>query len=389
MSIISKICFTNTVTLKWLSSYFVNLFRKEDRKPYHIFFCLLDHYEPGTGNVSRETELERVEELLEKYPRLVKNHKDFYGNTPKRTWFFPPHYHRNYNLKKLVSLCENGYGEIELHLHHGKTRPDTYQNLKNTILKCIEEYSLFGIFGQKDGKKKYGFIHGDWALDNSRGGKYCGVNNELIVLKETGCYADFTHPSMIETNPSLVNSIYYASDDPNKPKSYKSGEKVRKHGNEVGDLMLIQGPLYPFFISNKPWSLRTMGDAINGDPPVNERRIDTWVRTNICVQGKNDFIFIKTHTHGATDNKAVLGLEIEKIFSYLEWKYNDGRNYILHYVTARELYNIVKAIEAGENTSNPEEYRNYYVDKPFYDSSVDISEASDILRQLVSVTYKS
>ncbi len=115
-------------------------------------------------------------------------------------------------------LCEQGYGEIELHLHHGNHKPDTDENLKNTILQCIQEYSIFGVFGEKDSNKNYGFIHGDWALDNSRDGKYCGVNNEITILKETGCYADFTHPSMIETNPSQINSIFYATDDPQKTK---------------------------------------------------------------------------------------------------------------------------------------------------------------------------
>jgi hypothetical protein len=348
---------------------------------------MVDHYEPGTGKVSKEVELRNVDELLDKYPTLVEGHKDFCGNVHRRTWFFPPHYHRNNNLKKLVSLCEQGYGEIELHLHHGKTQPDTVENLKNTILQCIEEYSRFGIFGENDGNKKYGFIHGDWALDNSRGGRFCGVNNELSILKETGCYADFTHPSIVETNPSLINSIYYAIDDPHKPKSYDSGERVKRNGKEYGDLMMIQGPIHPFWLSKKPWSLRAIGDAINGFPPTNKRRINAWVKTNIHVQGKNDFIFIKTHTHGAVDSSAVLGPEMEEILNYLESKYNDGHNYILHYVTARELYNIIKAIEGGENLNNPEAYRNYNISKPNYNSSVDISEASDKLKQLVSKTY--
>jgi hypothetical protein len=132
---------------------------------------------------------------------LARNHKDYADNIPKRIWFFPPHYHRNNNLRDLISLCEKGYGEIELHLHHGKTKPDSAENLKRTIIQCIEEYYSFGIFGTEDGHRKYGFIHGDWALDNSRNGKYCGVNNEIQILKETGCYADFTFPSLNEANP--------------------------------------------------------------------------------------------------------------------------------------------------------------------------------------------
>ena len=102
METIKKILFTSAITIKWLRSQLKLSFRKGSKIPIHICFCLVDHYEPGTGNVSKEIEIDRVNELVENYPIIVKNHKDNNGNIPKRTWFFPPHYHRNNNLKKLV-----------------------------------------------------------------------------------------------------------------------------------------------------------------------------------------------------------------------------------------------------------------------------------------------
>ena len=62
------------------------------------------------------------------------------------------------------------------------------------------------------GELPYGFIHGNWALDNSRpDGRCCGVNNELAILRETGCYADFTLPSAPSpAQTAKINSIYYA-----------------------------------------------------------------------------------------------------------------------------------------------------------------------------------
>ena len=54
------------------------------------------------------------------------------------------------------------------------------------------------------------------------------------------------------------------------------------------------------------------------------------------------------------------------MFTYLEKKYNDGNNYILHYATARECYNIVKAAEAGMQ-GKPNEYRNFII-KPYIES---------------------
>ena len=49
----------------------------------------------------------------------------------------------------------------------------------------------------------------------------------------------------------------------------------------------------------------------------------------------------------------------------LSKEYNDGENYILHYVSAREMYNIAKAAEAGKN-GNPNEYRDFILAKPTF-----------------------
>jgi hypothetical protein len=349
---------------------------------------MVDHFEPGTGNATFDVERERVRTLLSDYPKLVRDHRDFAGNIPKRTWFFPPHYHRNNNLRDLISLCAGGYGEIELHLHHGKTKPDSAENLKRTLVQCIKEYSVFGIFGTENGNRKYGFIHGDWALDNSRNGKYCGVNNEIQILKETGCYADFTFPSLNEANPIKINSIYYVQGNPKKAKSYNKGIAVRRLGKKLEDLMIIQGPAHPFFFKKKILlGIRVWGDPINGTPPTAKERIDLWVKTAIHIKGKREWIIIKTSMHGATDVTAVLGKEMDEIFSYLETKYNDGENYILHYVTARELYNIIKAIEAGELAKDPEEYRNYKIKPPTYNSLINCPGASEKLKEYVFETY--
>ena len=375
------------VSFKWYLNYFCQFFRLTT-KPVHILFCMVDHFEPGTNNASVDVEKKRMKLLLDKYPELADRHLDSFGNKPKRTWFFPPHYHRNGSLRDLVSLCEKGYGEIELHLHHGKSKPDTSENLKATIELCLKEYSQFGIFGKEHGKIRYGFIHGDWALDNSRNGKFCGVNNELQILKETGCYADFTFPSSNESNPFQINSIYHAKDDPDKPKSYNWGVKARRHGSGKGDLLMIQGPIYPFFKTKSPFSIRIFGDSITGKPPVTKSRIDKWIRTGIHVRGKNEWIIVKTHTHGASDDAdAVLGNEMDSIFSYLESRYNDGRNYRLHYVTARELYNIVTAVCDGKDSDAPEDLKDYQIKKPTFNSSQAIYEASDVLRTHVSKTY--
>ena len=373
--------------LRWMPRY-LNGFFAGNREAVHILFCMVDHFKPSTGNAPPQEEEKRVARLVSEYPRLAEKHADCCQNLPKRTWFFPPHEHRSYNLKNLVSLCERGFGEIELHLHHGKIAPDTDDNLRKTISQTIREYGEFGIFGMENGLRRYGFIHGDWALDNSRCNRYCGVNNELQVLKETGCYADFTFPSLNEANPRMTNSIYYAIDDPDRPKSYDRGVPVGKNVKTVGDLMIIQGPLHPHLINGKITGLRVVGDSIDRDLNFRRERVRLWVRTGIHVEGKSNWVIVKTHTHGATEVEVVLGKEMNAIFNCLESDYNDGSKYVLHYVTARRVFNIIKAVEAGEAGSDPEEYRDYRISKPVYNSSANIRQASRSLLELIYRTYR-
>jgi hypothetical protein len=51
----------------------------------------------------------------------------------------------------------------------------------------------------------------------------------------------------------------------------------------------------------------------------------------------------------------------------LEHDYNDGRKYVLHYVTAREAYNVVMAAVDG-HTGNPVDYLDYVI-PPYLSSS--------------------
>jgi hypothetical protein len=51
----------------------------------------------------------------------------------------------------------------------------------------------------------------------------------------------------------------------------------------------------------------------------------------------------------------MLGPHVDQMFAYLEHRYNDGRRFALHYVTAREAYNLAMAASAGE-TGDPEAY---------------------------------
>ena len=338
--------------------------------PKHVLFCFVDHYEPRWRGADYATEVRRVDEWMAGYPKLCEGHQDADGRKPSHSFFFPEEEYRPEHLDKLVDLCKRGYGEIEIHLHHDNdTEAGLRQKLRGFVDTLVTRHKALPV-DPKTGRPMWSFIHGNWALDNSHpDGKHCGVNNEITILREEGCYADFTMPSAPDvTQTSTVNSIYYAKDDPHGPKSHDRGVRVRVGQAASGDLMMIQGPLGLLWKMRKYGVMPRIenGDVRESNPPVNAR-VDFWVDTGVHVAGRPEWVFVKVHTHGTQerDIKALLGQPTGDMFSHLESRYNDGKNYVLHYVSAREMYNIAKAAEAG-CSGNPNEYRDHVVPKPGY-----------------------
>lgn len=322
--------------------------KPDPNAPVDILFLFADHFEPDS--------IEELQNWILGYPRVVRGHADSDGRPPRHTWFFAreslPW------LEKLNELVRNGYGEVELHIHHAwNTSAEMRKIIQRNLDLCGQAGAL--VCADNPTRHVYAFVHGKWSLDNSRGGRYCGVNDELRVLKETGCYADFTFPSHHETQPHMVNQIYYAKDDPNAPKSYDRGIPVTA-GRKVqdADLMIFTGPM-GIRLGLPP---RMENGAIEARYLPTEERVDFWIHTRIHVLGQPNWIFIKVYTHGASASNAsvVLGDRMNGIYSYLESHYNDGNQYRLHYVSAREAYNIVKAAEDGK-TGNPYRYRDYRI----------------------------
>jgi hypothetical protein len=217
----------------WLPGYLKwALTRSEQaRGPVHVFFLFADHFEPGTEKYRI------VQRWLDDYPAMARRHCDSTGRPVQHTWFYPAEQPIDRNLEALKILVSAGYGEVELHLHHG---PDTLETARRRYQEGIAWFQRFGFLKGTDGATHFAFIHGVWALDNSRyDRRYCGVDRELQLLRELGCFADFTFPSLgQESQPAMVNSIYMATDD-DRPKSYNYGVPLQVGVKPVGDLMIF------------------------------------------------------------------------------------------------------------------------------------------------------
>ncbi len=255
-------------------------------EPVHVLLCIADHYEPKRGGASPEVASRRVESWIEAYPRLFSEFRDRDGRPPRHTFFYPAEEYESEYLDALAHLCRDGFGEVEIHLHH---HDDTSANLRRTLVEFKETLAgRHGLLARRrdSGEVAYAFIHGNWALDNSRpDGRCCGVNDELDILRETGCYADFTMPSAPDRcQTRTINRIYYAVDDPKRPKSHDRGTPIGRGPAPDNSLLMIQGPLVLDW-SRRKWGLapRLENGCIQGNQPPSASRLDLWLRARVQV----------------------------------------------------------------------------------------------------------
>ncbi len=353
--------------MNWLPAYIRQKARPKHNGLTHVMFCFVDHYEPKWNKVNIAQADARVETWYREYPEMAKQFKDSDGKSPQHSFFFPQEEYEMPHLEKLSGLCAEGFGEIEVHIHHDKDTEAGLVEKLTTFIDLLHKTHGALPLDPKTGKPSFCFIHGNWALDNSAGGHHCGVNNELQVLSRLGCYADMTFPSAPSaTQPPTINTIYYAEDDPHAPRSHDYGVAVKVGGTPSGDLLMIPGTL------GLNWRMRKFGiipkienGEIRDSSPPSASRVDSWIKENIHIEGRPDWIFIKIHTHGTQEGakEALLGKPIREMHRYLTTKYNDGKDYALHYVSAREMFNIVKAAEAG-HSGNPNGYRDFILKRP-------------------------
>ncbi len=328
----------------WLPTYLAETLQRyrlreaRRRQLTHLLFFVCDHYEPRHRAKEPGQPAARVQAWQQGYRQMQDECFQRYGLRPVHTWFYPPH-HGPEHLAALARMAFDGLGEVELHYHH---HDDTEETLRTGLRETLDRYHRAGLLlqlGEPPGKG-FGFIHGDWALDNSANGRFCGVNGELSLLQELGCWADLTMPSSNECQTRKINSIYYAVDDRQRPKSHDWGEDARVGHTGRDGLLLIQGPLGINFRGPKyPRIENASLTSANWGSPL---RIRSWIDCHVHVRGRP---------------------QARAMHATLAQQYNDGRRFKLHYVTARQAFNVVRAAERGRD-GDPAEFFDHELPPP-------------------------
>jgi hypothetical protein len=123
---------------------------------------------------------------------------------------------------------------------------------------------------------------------------------------------------------------------------------------------MITGPLS---LARKGGGMRIENGAITGGDPPSEARVRTWVKQAIHVEGRPEWVFVKVHTHGAIEKTAasLLGDGGRALHRALAAYKTSGSR--LHYVTAREMYNVARAAMDGM-AGDPNQYFDYAIAPP-------------------------
>ncbi|HLY60742.1 MAG TPA: hypothetical protein VKV95_08235 [Terriglobia bacterium] len=360
-------------TLVWSPAYAWQRFTRPfpDTGPVHFIIGVADHFEPAilpqapSTFASQAEQERRVDRWCEEYPKAVRDWPDSDGRFFPHTYFYPGEQYDSHLINRLAEHCHSGWGEIEIHLHHGVEKPDTSEGTRRSLTDFRDILVSHGCLSRLDGQgpPRFGFVHGNWALANSAGGRYCGVDDELQILSDTGCYADFTLPAAPSpAQVSKINAIYEPSLPLNRRAPHRHGRDTKLGRPPTVFPLIIQGPLALWFARPKLKRLIPYieNGELSGTNPPSLQRFQIWRRAAITVQGKKDWIFIKLHCHGMDprDEDAMTGALMRRFLQELTETTRKGGKDFVHFVTMREMANMILAVCDGREGS-PGEFRDY------------------------------
>jgi hypothetical protein len=355
---------------RWLPGYaWQRLTRRVSSGPVHLIIALADHFEPaivpgdGRARAPHDEQERRLERWCREYPQLVDPWRDSHGHSFNHTYFYPAEQYDRGLIERLAEHCHAGWGEVEVHMHHGVEKPDTAENTRRLLLEFRDTLAhQHGCLSYRDGSgsPQYAFVHGNFALANSNQGRGCGVDSEMQVLAETGCYADMTMPAAVfdAAQVGKINSLYECGLPLDQKAPHRRGRDLERGRTPRIFPLIVQGPLMLDFTSPRR-RVAVENGALTAPNPPSLRRLQLWKQAGISVQGRPDWLFIKLHCHSMdpTQEAAVLGDAVRKFLRELV-EGAQSRGEVIHFVSSREMVNMILAACDGRE-GNPREYQDY------------------------------
>src|SRR5436309_8145546 len=325
-------------SFKWISTYAwqQTISRAHSSVPPHLILALADHFEPNIlphnlgVYASRTEQLRRVKACCQQYPTSFDSCRDSDGHTFRHTYFYPAEHYDSDIISLLAEHCRNGWGEIEIHLHHGMKVPDTAENTRNLLVSFRDRLVQHGCLSRLDdsGVPRYAFVHGNWALANSAGNHFCGVDSEMQILAETGCSSAWKRSRSRPTTsgfpypcPGAAHARFLTPEAKDFSSFGKLGAERRQSTSSA-----TASPL------------AACGNHSAGMPRV---------------------VVVKLHCHGMDPRStpALLGPPMQNYLHNLA-EAGRGGGFQTHFVTAREMTNLILAA-CDEKNGDPCMFRDY------------------------------
>jgi len=359
--------------LPWLTRYPLNRVKAMlgtqlfERK--RLIVSVANHFEPGWAPneiLDRKTQAARLKEYVKTARDIGDSVRDSDGTKFRHTNFYPAEQYDAELLDMMADMQAEGLGEVEVHLHHGVARPDNADDLRAMLSEfrdiLAQRHQCLSVEAGSD-QPRYAFVHGNLALANSCNGKYCGVDNEMAILRDTGCYADMTMPSAPDkTQVPMINSIYEYTGDPECAVPHRKGRRVGVREGRPQLPLMITGPLVFEWIDPARGYPRPRIDdgSLTAALGHDMSRIRRWQSAGITVDGRSDWVFIKLYCHGFFDDdqSACIGEDAKRFFGQMVEDGERTGRYTTHFVSAREMYNLAMAAIDGKS-GDPNEYRDH------------------------------
>ncbi len=290
---------------------------------------------------------EQAEQALNRMTRITEAHVDCTGRHFRYTFACPVYDWSASDMACLTEYCRAGLGEIELLLPSVCPDSDNLRRLLTRSVSSLEQSSFVIVRSSERSSERK-------ASPDRKA--------ELLLLRDFGCYADFSFPDPASSlQPSRINTVTSVSHQADSDNPYKDAASIKSGAVSYGDLFVIDGPM---IIDWTNWcglfNPSVEFGRLSYYSPPDTTRIERWIRADVHVDGQPNWVFVKLilSDHFLAGSSSELLESLDHTLDCLERRLAEGDEYRLHYVTAREMYNIARAAEAGK-TSPVARYVDY------------------------------
>jgi hypothetical protein len=271
---------------------------------------------------------------------------------PKVTIFYPPSDLPKTDDTALLAFCRATGSEIELQAqrHTGESHDSLV-----SLTRAREELRERHLLSTDESGAAVFALHSSAPQNFGTQGSLRGCH----LLRAAGCYARFTKAPLRSRKEKLpLPRIYYRSaDELPRSRRVRSDREIRNASSD--ELLTIEQPI------TVDWSRRRLGllprlesGCISSDNAGSVHHLRMWMDCRITLEGRPNWLFVTLPVQCRTGAPSASTEVLRRFKEMTSQVAAADRALRFHYVTARELVNIVHAAEAG-HSGDPAQFRDF------------------------------